>query len=303
MLAAIAMAVLMSGPSHADTPPATSPAAQLQEITDFGPNPTGLRMHLYVPPRLGHRPPVLVVLHYCTGTGPIMFDATEYATLADRLGFVVVYPTAGRADGCFDVTSPEALRRDGGSDPVGVISMVRHVQRHLHADRHRVYAVGFSSGAELVNVLLAAYPDVFAAGSVMAGTPVGCYTADNGGWNPNCENGGTIRTPRQWGDFVRAAYPGYTGPRPRVQLWHGTADEILAYANFGEEIKQWTNVLHPRRQRTDQPRPTWTRTRYSDRSGVVIEAYSVANGAHGIAFSEDGIERYALDFFGLTRRL
>ncbi|MEO3856283.1 PHB depolymerase family esterase [Acrocarpospora sp. B8E8] len=303
---AITMAVLMTGSARADSgATSTSPApptGQLQEIADFGPNPTGLRMHLYVPPRLGHRPAVLVVLHYCTGTGPAMFEATEYASMADRLGFVVVYPTAGRADGCFDVTSPEALRRGGGSDPVGITSMVRHVQRHLDTDRRRVFAAGFSSGAEMVNVLLATYPDVFAAGSVMAGTPVGCYTADDGGWNPNCENGGTIRTPRQWGDAVRAAYPGYTGSRPRVQLWHGTADEVLAYANFGEEIKQWTNVLHARWHGTDQPRPTWTRTRFADRFGhVVVEAYSIESGAHGIAFSEDGIEKYAIDFFGLAR--
>jgi acetylxylan esterase len=281
--------------------PLAPPAGALQPVPDFGPNPTGLAMHLYVPPRRQHRAPVLVVLHYCTGTGPVMFEATDYASLADRYGFVVIYPTAGRADGCFDVTSPQALRRDGGSDPVGVVSMVRYAQRHLHADRHRVFAAGFSSGAELTNVLLATYPDVFAAGSVMAGTAVGCYTADDGGWNPNCENGGTIRTARQWGDVVRAAYPGYAGPRPRVQLWHGTADEILAYPNFGEEIKQWTDVLRARPCGTDQPRPTWTRTRYSTRSGrVVIEAYSVAGGAHGIAFSEPDIERYAIRFFGLA---
>jgi len=37
-------------------------------------------------------------------------------------------------------------------------------------------------------------------------------------------------------------YPGYTGAYPRMQLWHGTTDTTLAYPNFGEEIKQWTNL-------------------------------------------------------------
>ncbi len=292
-----------AGGGTGQPPVPAPPAGQLRQVTDFGPNPTGVGMHLYVPPRIGHRPAVLTVLHYCTGTGPIMFEITDYASLADRYGFIVVYPTAGRADGCFDVTSPQALRRDGGSDPVGIVSMVRYVRQHFHTDRRRTFAVGFSSGAEMVNVLLAAYPDVFAAGSVMAGSPVGCYTADGGGFNPNCENGGTIRTPERWGDFVRAAYPGYTGPRPRVQVWHGTADEVISYTNFGEEIKQWANVLQARLSDTGRPQPTWTRSRHSDRSGrIVLESYSVDGGAHGIAFSEPDIELYALGFLGLTKR-
>jgi acetylxylan esterase len=304
-VAAMAMALVLGNPapagaSEAAPPPLAPPTGELRAVADFGPNPTGLGMHLYVPPRRSHRPPVLVVLHYCTGTGPAMFEATDYASFADRYGFVVIYPSAGRADGCFDVTSPQALRRGGGSDPVGVISMIRHVQRELGADRNRVYVAGFSSGAELTNVLLAAYPDVISAGSVMSGTPAGCYTADDGGWNPNCENGGTIRSAQRWGDVVRAAYPGYAGPRPRVQLWHGTADEILAFPNFGEEIKQWTNVLRARACGTDSPRPTWTRTRYADRAGrTVIEAYRVEGGAHDIALSEPDIERHALSFFNL----
>jgi poly(hydroxyalkanoate) depolymerase family esterase len=283
--------------------PLPPPAGQLQEVVDFGPNPTGVGMHLYVPPRLRHRPATVVAMHYCGGTGPLFFAQTDYASLADRYGFLVIYPTAGRADACFDVTSPQALVRDGGSDPVGIVSMVRHVRDRFHADRHRGFAVGFSSGAELVNVLLAAYPDVFAAGSVMAGSPVGCYTADGGGFNPNCENGGTIRTPRQWGDYVRAALPGYHGPRPRVQLWHGTADTIISYVNFGEEVKQWTDVLRARPAGTDQPGPMWTRTRYADRSGrTVIEAVSIEGAPHGIAFSEPDIEWHAIGFFGLTGR-
>jgi acetylxylan esterase len=297
--AALALAATLA-PAPASALQVSAPTGQLRQVTDFGPNPTGVGMHLYVPSRVGHRPPVLTVLHYCTGTGPIMFEITDYASLADRYGFIVIYPTAGRADGCFDVTSPQALLRDGGSDPVGIVSMVRYAREHFHADSRRSYAVGFSSGAEMVNVLLAAYPDVFAAGSVMAGSPVGCYTADDGGFNPNCENGGTVRSPQRWGEFVRAAYPGYTGPRPPVQLWHGTADEVISYTNFGEEIKQWTNVLRAGPSRTDQPRPTWTRGRYAGR--IALETYSVDGGAHGIAFSEADIELYALGFFGLAKR-
>ena len=39
-------------------------------------------------------------------------------------------------------------------------------------------------------------------------------------------------TPQAWGNEVRAADPGYSGPRPRVQLWHGTADTTLNYVEL-----------------------------------------------------------------------
>ena len=35
----------------------------------------------------------------------------------------------------------------------------------------------------------------------------------------------------------------YTGRRPRVQLFHGEKDDLVRYQNFGESIKQWSNVL------------------------------------------------------------
>jgi hypothetical protein len=46
-----------------------------------------------------------------------------------------------------------------------------------------------------------------------------------------------------------------------MQLWHGTADTTLNYVNFGEEIKQWTNVLGVSQTptSTDTPQSGWTR--------------------------------------------
>ncbi len=44
-----------------------------------------------------------------------------------------------------------------------------------------------------------------------------------------------------------------------MQLWHGTTDTTLAYPNFGEQIKQWTNLngAEPdsRRSPTTRSRP------------------------------------------------
>src|SRR5437879_83689 len=73
--------------------PAAALSSSLQQVTSFGPNPTGLQMFEYVPTTVTARPAVVVVLHFCTGSGPVMFTNTQYAALADRFGFVVIYPS------------------------------------------------------------------------------------------------------------------------------------------------------------------------------------------------------------------
>ncbi|ATO13363.1 esterase [Micromonospora sp. WMMA2032] len=279
--------------------PSPAAAASLTEVTNFGANPSNLRMYLYVPNTVAARPGLLVVNHYCTGSGPAMYSGTQFAALADRYGYVVVYPSVTRSSKCFDVSSPQALRRDGGSDPVGIKSMVDYVRQRYPVDPERIFTTGTSSGAMMTNVLLGVYPDVFRAGAAFAGVPFGCFATTNGSeWNSECANGQVLKTPQQWGDLVRNAYPGYSGPRPRMQLWHGTNDETLRYPNFGEEIDQWTNVngLSQTPAYTDSPQPGWTRTRYGGTGGTAtVEAISMQGVSHNLPVDA----AQAVRFFGL----
>ncbi len=274
-------------------------AATLTEVTGFGTNPTNLRMHLYVPDSVAARPAILVAVHYCSGSGPAYHSGTQYASLADRYGYIVIYPSVTRSSLCWDVSSPAALRRGGGSDPVGIMSMVSYVQQRYNTDPAKVFVTGTSSGAMMTNVLLGIYPDVFKAGASFAGVPFACFATTNGSeWNSECSNGQLIRTPQQWGDLVRNAYPGYTGARPRMQIWHGTNDEILRYPNFGEQVKQWTNVhgLSQTPSFTDTPQSGYTRTRYGGTGGMApVEAISMQGVSHNLPVDAAQVLR----FFGL----
>jgi acetylxylan esterase len=276
-------------------------AASLTEVTGFGTNPTGLRMHLYVPDNVAPRPAILVAVHFCTGSGPVFFSGTEFAALADRFGFIVIYPSATRSGACFDVSSPGALTHNGNSDPVGIVSMVRWVEQNRNGDPSRVYVTGASSGAMMTNVLLGDYPDVFKAGAAFMGVPFGCFaTTDGSMWNTACANGQISKTPQQWGDLARAAFPGFTGTRPRMQLWHGTTDSTLFFPNFGEEIKQWTNVLGTSQTPvlTDSPQAGWTHTRYGGSGGQApVEAYSISGVGHSLPMG--GMAAQVIRFFGL----
>jgi acetylxylan esterase len=270
-------------------------AASLQEITDFGDNPSGIKMFLYVPDNVAEHPAILVGVHWCHGTAQDFYAGTQYATLADRYGFIVVYPSAISSDGCWDVHSPQSLTHNGGGDSGGIVSMVKYVEQHYNGDSSRVYVTGISSGAMMTNVLLGAYPDVFQAGSAYAGVPFGCFAGADS-WNTACATGQITMSGQAWGDLVRDAYPAFTGARPRMQLWHGSNDEVLYFANFGEEIKQWTDVAGisatPAGTEQDFLQPGWIRTVYGNGE---VEAIQETGQPHNLQVFAD----QTLAFFGL----
>ena len=153
----------------------------------------------------------------------------------------------------------------------------------------------------MTNVLLSLYPDVFSAGAAFAGVPFGCFATDDGSrWNSECSSGRRVHTPEEWGSLVREAYPGYDGERPRVQLWHGTADDLLFYQNFTESVKQWTDVhgLSQVPDATDEPRPNWVRDRYGGTDSLApVETISLIGTDHGLM--ADAMAEPALDYMGL----
>ncbi|WP_330440661.1 PHB depolymerase family esterase [Micromonospora sp. NBC_00821] len=304
LLLALATALAAAGLVAPTVGPAY--AASLTEVTSFGDNPGRMRMHVYVPDNRPTRPAVVVAMHGCGGSGPGFYSGSEFASLADRYGYIVIYPSATQQAGfgnCFDVWSDAAKRRGGGSDPVSIVSMVRYVQQQYAADPERVYATGSSSGGMMTNHMLALHPDLFKAGAAFMGVPFNCFAnaADFPPTSSQCTGGNMNRTPQQWGDAVRQAYPGYSGPRPRVQLWHGTNDTLVPYSLLQEAIEQWTNVfgLSQTPTSTDTPQANWNRRRYADSGGTVqVEAYSIQGAGHSLP--SGGMAASAIAFFGLT---
>ena len=116
-------------------PPAS--AASLVEVTNFGNNPGGMRMHVYVPDTRPANPAIVVAMHGCGGSGPGFYSGSEFASLANRYGYIVIYPSAQQQAGfgnCFDTWSDAAKRRGGGSDPVSIASMVTYTQQRYSGD-------------------------------------------------------------------------------------------------------------------------------------------------------------------------
>ncbi|OLN84411.1 putative acetylxylan esterase A 1 [Colletotrichum chlorophyti] len=219
-------------------------AASLQQVTSFGANPSGAKMYIYVPDRLAASPPVIVAIHYCSGTANAYYSNTPYKSYADTYGLIVIYPESPYSGTCWDVSSPASLTHNGGGNSNAIANMVTYTLDKYNGDRSRVFVTGTSSGAMMTNVMAATYPELFAAGIAYSGVPAGCfYTGTVNGWNSTCSQGRSIATQQAWAQTALNMYPGYTGPRPRMQIYHGSADTTLYPQNWNETIKQWTGVF------------------------------------------------------------
>ena len=223
-------------------------AASLQQVSSWGASgvPSYIAMFIYVPDKLATNPPILVVSHYCGGDAAGVFGEAKSGGIvgaSDQDGFIMIYPQnhlPGSTRNCWDVGSAASLTHDGGGDTQAIAQMVKYTITQYKANANRVYATGTSSGAMMTEALLAVYPDVFKAGAEFSGVPAGCWAdgyASSNQWSGNCAGGKTTFTAQQWGDKVRAMYTGYSGFRPRVQLWHGDADTTILPNNQTEAIK------------------------------------------------------------------
>jgi poly(3-hydroxybutyrate) depolymerase len=147
--------------------------------------------------------------------------------------------------------------------------------------------------------MLAAYPEVFAAGAVIAGLPYGIASnlreALDGMFHA------PARTARELGDLVRQASNqsgSFSGPWPKISVWHGTADRTVNPANADEIVKQWLD-LHdlptvPMAETNvdGYPRQSW----WNKDGETMVESYSITDMAHGTPLGmADNEHRYGTE--------
>ncbi|MFE0255688.1 alpha/beta hydrolase family esterase [Streptomyces sp. NPDC059010] len=263
--------------------PGRATAASLQEVTGFGSNPGALRMFRYVPDGLPAGRPVVVALHGCTQNASGYGTGSGWTQLADRWGFSVVLPqqqAANNASSCFNWFQSGDIAR-GQGEAASVAQMVDRQVADVSGDVSRVYVTGLSAGGGMAAVMMAAYPERFAAGGVVAGLPYGCAQAAGSPYV--CMYVGATQTPKQWGDRVRAARPGYSGPWPTLVAFQGTADYTVKPVNMTDLMRQWTDV-HGGDQVADVSDSVagYPHQVFRDAGGrAVVETYSVTGMGHG----------------------
>jgi len=122
-------------------------AAGLTEVTDFGGNPSGAKMYVYVPEKLSAKPAIIVACHACQNTAQSTYSGTPYARLADQKGYLLIYPQSPYSGTCWDVSSKASLTHNGGGNSNSIANMVTYAISKYQADESKVFLVGMSSGA------------------------------------------------------------------------------------------------------------------------------------------------------------
>jgi poly(hydroxyalkanoate) depolymerase family esterase len=268
---------------------AAAPAlAGYESVPDFAPNPGALNMYRYVPEDLPPGPrPLVVAMHGCSQNAAA-YRAAGWEPLADAHGFLVVYPeqrAANNAAGCFNWAGeygvPTNLRRGEGENR-SIVAMVERMQADFEVDPDRVFVTGMSAGGAQTALMMATWPDVFAAGAPIAGIPYNCTTQFL--QVSTCLSPGIPRAPDAWAQLVFDAFPDFDGDYPRVSIWQGANDFFVNPINQTEMLEQWSEVHGIDREPDGESQvgPA-TRRAYADGAGdVVIETWTVGGAGHGV---------------------
>jgi poly(hydroxyalkanoate) depolymerase family esterase len=245
-------------------------------------NPGNLRARIYLPKNLAGNAPLVVVLHGCTQSAAIYDHGSGWSRLADRNGFALLFPEQQRTNNmnlCFNWYQPEDAAR-GRGEAASIRAMVARMVAEHGVDPARVFVTGLSAGGAMTSVMLAAYPEVFAAGAIIAGLPYG--SADTLGEALGAMSAPGAASEAALGAAVRKASR-HRGPWPRISVWHGSADRLVVPGNGEAIVRQWRSVhgLAATPTRTEKvdgyPRRIW-----ADRSGkALVEDYVVTGMAHG----------------------
>ncbi len=252
-------------------------------ITEFGSNPGNLGMFACLP-RGPAKPAALVVaLHGCQQTAREFDHATGWSALGREHGFAVLFPEqrcGNNPQNCFNWFIEKHIRRHDG-EIASIRSMVEKLLRDYGLDSGRVYVTGLSAGGAMACALLAACPDLFAAGAIIAGLPYGAALGPIEAMQTMAFGPG--HSALELGNFVRRAAP-KQGRWPKISIWHGSNDDVVSPANAWALVRQWLNIHQLNEESVvldevdGQMRHSW-----HDKSGtVLVEHYAIDGMAHGV---------------------
>ncbi len=173
-------AVAVSMPAPAVRRAQAEAAADGRCVVDRFVNDAGTRTYaVHLPPahdrETGAKFPLLVMLHGCTQSIADFAVGTQMNALAERLGFIVVYPEqpgSANPSRCWNWFRTADQKR-GQGEPSLIAGIAQEVCARYHGDPQRVFVAGLSAGGAMAVVVGDAYPEVFAAVAAHSGLRLG----------------------------------------------------------------------------------------------------------------------------------
>ena len=231
--------------------------------------------------------PLFVMLHGCTQTAVVFAAGTQMNELADAHRFIVVYPQQTILNNpltCWNWDLPTNQSRGSGEPAIiaGIVKAVEQNSSQWTIDTHRVYVAGASAGAIMSVILVATYPDIFAAIGSAAGVEYPAGATSPGGLDP-----------LHAGELAYQAMGAYARVVPTI-VFQGTADPVVAPINGDLLTQQWMetdrlashdlynpNFANPSQVNTGDPpfsHPYIERS-WNNSNGQEVQEYWVAIGA------------------------
>lgn len=274
LLVAAAAGLLLSG--CAIQMPVAKPRSTLFE--DFGDNPGKLLMRAYVPKTLKPGAPLVVALHHCFQKADDYAAETGWLDLADTYGFAVLMPEQRAFNDpnyCFQWFN-DWQQGAAGDEPVSIHAMIVAMLEAYPLDSRRVFVTGLSAGGSMALILMASYPDLINAGGVFGSLPIGqtdiMLTA------PVAMLGFGSSDARTLAARI-TSHSDWPGPWPRLSVWQGSDDLMVAPSNGPRVRDQWLGLVgladqHPRHDRIGPyARQTWV-----DAAGTPVVQFTALEG-------------------------
>ncbi|WP_345877099.1 PHB depolymerase family esterase [Sphingomonas sp. T9W2] len=258
-------------------PPGARPSVpdRLHDLIGFAPDPGNLRARMYVPADLEPGAALVVALHGCTQDAAVYDHGTGWSTLADAQGFALLFPEQRRANNanmCFNWFEAADIARIGG-EAESIAAIIDAAVAAHGIDPARIFITGLSAGGAMTAVMLATWPERFAAGAIIGGLPYGTAI------------GVRAALERMRGQKALDALPIAPAPAvPRVAIWHGTADPTVVIANSDALVEQWCRVhALPPEPRQGRSGANWSQSIWCDAQGhALVEEWRVAGMGHGV---------------------
>lgn len=198
---------------------------------------------------------LVVALHGYTQTAEELKNTTEWDKLAARYKFYVVFPQTS-ADLVNAGGRPAAWKwwRDYADitrttfnqhfQPIQ--DVVTRMKMAHNIDPDRVFLTGLSAGGYMTTLMLACFPDIFAAGAMFSGGPDDCdlkCTDSNKQQDWTRPAGYVVPDASK----VKASYSTWWNDaskrKPRLILFNGALDQAVKPINLGDTMRQWTGAL------------------------------------------------------------
>jgi poly(hydroxyalkanoate) depolymerase family esterase len=254
-------------------------------------NQAGSRVYkLYIPAGEASAPrPMLVMLHGCTQTADDFAAGTQMNQLADRHGFLVVYPEQAahaNASTCWNWFKPQDQQR-GAGEPSLIAGIALEVMQKQGANPRRIFVAGLSAGAAMAVVLGQTYPELFAGVGAHSGLPFA--SAHDMASAMGAMKGGRSGLPGLQG--VAAAPVTRAAHAVPVIVFHGDRDHVVQASNSARIVQQARDAFAAQRSGAELTSSTpavatrggrrYSRTLHADAQGQTwIESWSIHGAGH-----------------------